>query len=125
LATNSNGQPNGDIWNWATSKRINVKNPVGIIPVSGETPANFKLLQNYPNPFNPSTKINYQLPQSSFVKLMIYNVRGSKVNELVNSQQAPGTYSVEFDGANLASGTYFYKLETDGFTETKKMILIK
>jgi photosystem II stability/assembly factor-like uncharacterized protein len=85
----------------------------------------FELSQNYPNPFNPSTKINYQLPKSSFVKLIIYDVMGSKVNELVNSQQAPGSYTVEFDGVNLASGTYFYKLETDGFTETKKMNLIK
>lgn len=97
----------------------------GINHNSNSSPKEFSLSQNYPNPFNPSTKINYSLPKSSFVKLMIFDVLGSMVKEVVNSYQPSGNYSVEFDGAKLSSGTYFYTLETDGFTETKKMLMVK
>ena len=88
-------------------------------------PGEFRLSQNYPNPFNPSTKINYQLGKSSNVRLAIYDMLGSKVKELVNQKQAPGSYSIEFDASSLSSGTYFYKLETGEFTDTKKMVVVK
>lgn len=83
------------------------------------------LEQNYPNPFNPKTRINYELPITNYVKLHVYDNTGQLVKMLVNEKQNAGTYSVTFDGTGLASGTYFYKLETDGFTDVKKMLLIK
>jgi photosystem II stability/assembly factor-like uncharacterized protein len=90
-----------------------------------ETAANFRLEQNYPNPFNPSTKINYAIAKNSFVSLAVYDIRGLKVKSLVNAQQSPGSYSIEFNASALPSGIYFYKLETNEFTQTRKMILIK
>ena len=85
----------------------------------------FELLQNYPNPFNPSTSINYILPKDSFVTIEIFNSLGQKVEQLVSTQQSAGKYVVNFDGSNMSSGTYFYKLTTPSFSETKKMTLIK
>lgn len=91
-----------------------------------------KLFTNYPNPFNPVTKINYEISKSSFVKLIIYNVLGQEVRVLVNEIKNAGNYSVEFNGANLPSGLYIYRiaihsdrLETEYFNDTKKMVLIK
>lgn len=97
----------------------------GIIPVSNELPDVYRLYQNYPNPFNPKTKINYQLPISNYVKLVVYNVLGNEIATLVNEKQTAGTYEVEWDGSNFASGVYFYRLTTDNYTETKKMLMIK
>ena len=88
-------------------------------------PTEFELYQNYPNPFNPSTKIRYQLPNESKVVIKIYNILGAEVMELVNEQKEAGTYEVEFNAANLSSGTYIYKLNADNFVENKKMILLK
>lgn len=93
--------------------------------ISTEVPDNFLLKQNYPNPFNPSTKINYELKSSGFVSLKIFNVMGKEVSSLVNEKQATGTYEVTFDGAGLPSGVYYYKIEMNGFTEVKKMTLVK
>jgi flagellar hook assembly protein FlgD len=83
------------------------------------------LEQNYPNPFNPSTKINYTLPQSSNVKLTIYDALGHAVSTLVNESQNAGSYSIEWNAASFATGLYFYKLEAGSFTYTKQMILVK
>ena len=88
-------------------------------------PGNFQLYQNYPNPFNPRTVIRYQLPAVSKVNLSVYNTLGQKVATLVNEKQPMGSYEVDFDGSNLASGIYFYRLQVDDFSETKKMVLIK
>ena len=88
-------------------------------------PVDFNLSQNYPNPFNPSTRINYSLPKSDNVSIKIYNELGREVSTLVNGFKTAGTYEITFDGANLSSGIYFYKLQTTGFTATKKMLLIK
>jgi len=90
-----------------------------------EIPKEYSLSQNYPNPFNPKTIINYQLPMNSNVKLVIFDVLGKVVATLVNEQQTPGTYEVEWDAANYSSGLYFYKLECDGFSDVKKMLIIK
>jgi len=100
---------------------------VGIQTISNEIPSSFSLLQNYPNPFNPVTKIKFDIPQSAFgeVRLIIYNTLGEEVAILVNEKLLPGSYEVEFDGSNFSSGVYFYKLETDKFIETKRMILLK
>ncbi|MBN8569452.1 MAG: T9SS type A sorting domain-containing protein [Ignavibacteria bacterium] len=86
---------------------------------------NFSLSQNYPNPFNPSTTINYELPITNFVSIKVFDVLGNEVKTLVNEKQNAGSYSVDFNAAELPSGIYFYKLVTEKFSETKKMILIK
>jgi hypothetical protein len=88
-------------------------------------PVEFKLSQNYPNPFNPNTVINYSVPKDGMVTLKVYNVSGQLVKELMNSQQIAGSYNVVFNANGLSSGIYFYTIETSGFTDTKKMILVK
>ena len=96
---------------------------LGIAQISGTSSA-FKLEQNYPNPFNHHTTFNFQVPKSSFVKVTVCDLMGRTVTTLVNEQLTPGAYKADFDGSNFTGGTYFYKLETDGFIEMKKMILI-
>jgi photosystem II stability/assembly factor-like uncharacterized protein len=89
-------------------------------------PTEFKLYQNYPNPFNPSTIINYQLPNDNFVTLRIYDILGREVQTLVNEFKKAGKYSLDFDGSNLASGVYFYKLQIGNqFAQTKKLMLLR
>jgi len=95
------------------------------VEVSFISPDKYSLGQNYPNPFNPSTKINYKIAQSEFVNLSIYNVLGKEVAVLVNEIQSPGTYSIVFFADNLPGGVYFYKLETQNFVQTSKMLLLK
>ncbi len=85
----------------------------------------YKLEQNYPNPFNPSTNITYAIASEEFVTLKIYNVLGSEVATLVNGNQMPGSYTIQFDGRNLSSGLYFYSITAGKFSETRKMILSK
>lgn len=87
----------------------------------------FRLYQNYPNPFNPVTKISYELRVTSYeiVSLKIYDVLGNEVAVLVNEKQSPGSYSVDFDGSNFASGMYFYKLSAGEFEQVRKMVLVK
>ncbi len=88
-------------------------------------PIGFELMQNYPNPFNPVTKIRYSLPHLSDVTLKVYNVLGQKVITLVNEQQSAGNYEVSFDGTNLSSGIYLYKIRAGEFSFVKKMILLR
>ncbi len=88
-------------------------------------PSSFSLNQNYPNPFNPSTNINYDIPVRTKVVLSVYNQLGQKVADLVNGEQEAGKYTVNFNAKNLASGVYIYKITTESFTQSKKMILIK
>ncbi|MFZ1461354.1 MAG: T9SS type A sorting domain-containing protein, partial [Ignavibacteria bacterium] len=88
-------------------------------------PAEFALGQNYPNPFNPSTTINYDLPSSNFVTLKIYDLVGKEVATLVNEKLDAGRYTATFNGSNLASGMYFYKISAGEFTFVRKMVLIK
>jgi hypothetical protein len=88
-------------------------------------PNTFKLSQNYPNPFNPTTKIEYALPKNGLVSLKIYDVLGREVRNLVNETKVAGYYSVDFNASDLSSGVYFYKLEANGFSDIKKMMLIK
>jgi hypothetical protein len=88
-------------------------------------PEAYALHQNYPNPFNPSTHIKYSIPENAKVRLQVFNIIGQRVAELVNQEQTKGHYVALFEGNNLASGVYFYRLETKNFTETKKMLLMK
>jgi len=113
LATHGNGAYEIDI-----SQLTNIEDV-------DDTIKGFELLQNYPNPFNPSTSISYILQKDSFVTLEIFNSLGQRVEQLVSTQQSAGKYVIKFDGSNMSSGTYFYKLTTPSFSETKKMSLIK
>lgn len=88
-------------------------------------PVDFNLSQNYPNPFNPTTNIRFDIPNSGNVTLKVYNELGKEVNTLVNSYKNAGSYEINFDASSLSSGVYFYKLDVDGFTSTKKMLLVK
>ncbi len=88
-------------------------------------PASFSLSQNYPNPFNPSTAIKYQLTSVGNVRLTVFDILGRTVATLVNERQGAGSYEVKFDGSNLASGVYFYRLEAGSASSTMKMMLLK
>jgi serine protease len=98
---------------------------VGINQVSQTIPENYELMQNYPNPFNPATKITFALPKKDFVKLSVYDILGRQVASLVNEELNAGTFEYNFNGAALSSGMYFYRLETPGFVQTRKMLLVK
>src|SRR5690606_1396320 len=103
----------------------NVLTTVEELTISTNIPDEYSLQQNYPNPFNPSTRIRYDLAKQGAVKLTVFDQLGRQVAELVNGTKNAGSYEVEFNGSNLASGIYFYKLEVPGQTFTKKMILVK
>ncbi len=88
-------------------------------------PKEFQLSQNYPNPFNPTTKIQYALPVDAQVTLQIYSITGELMESLVSDYQSSGSYTIDFEGRNYASGTYIYRLIANDYVQTKKMILIK
>lgn len=92
---------------------------------NNEIVKSYKLNQNYPNPFNPSTKINFSISKNSYVTLKVFDATGKMVSELVNGNKSAGEHFINFDAAKLSAGVYFYKLEAEGFSETKKMILTK
>jgi photosystem II stability/assembly factor-like uncharacterized protein len=98
---------------------------IGIQNISNEIPSSFKLEQNYPNPFNPSTKFKFQIAKSGNAKLVVYDILGKEVQTLLDQLFKPGTYEFSFEGSGLPSGVYFYRLITNNFTDTKKMVLIK
>lgn len=98
---------------------------IGIQQISSEIPLGFSLSQNYPNPFNPVTNIKFDVPQSGFIELKIYNINGKEVTQLVHQYLNAGSYKYDFDALGLPSGVYFYRLGTEDFTDVKKMILIK
>ncbi|MCB0727672.1 MAG: SBBP repeat-containing protein [Ignavibacteriae bacterium] len=114
------GRSNGSI---ATVKFI--QNSTSINPELSILPLEYKLEQNYPNPFNPTTQLEYEISQIGFVSLKVYNSLGSEVAVLVNERKPTGKYNVMFDGNNLSSGIYFYRLSAGDFSETKSMILLK
>ena len=91
----------------------------------GYIPGAFLLAQNYPNPFNPSTTIKYELPKASHVSLTVYDVLGRQVSVLVNEKRDAGSYEVKFNGSNLASGVYFYRLQAGSYVDTKKLLLLR
>jgi hypothetical protein len=98
---------------------------IGIQNINTETPSKYSLSQNYPNPFNPMTNVKFSIVKAGDVKIVVYDIQGREVQTLVNERLGAGTYEVRFDGSGLTSGVYFYKMVTDGFTETKRMLLIK
>lgn len=102
-----------------------VINLVGISGNNNEVPGEYKLFQNYPNPFNPVTTVKIHMPETGIAKLSVYDISGREIGVLVDKQLSAGSYEVTFDAAMLASGVYFYKLVTGGFTDIKKMMLVK
>jgi len=89
------------------------------------SPLDFNLLQNYPNPFNPETQISFSLPAAGQVKATVYSIQGEKIKEVTNQFYSEGYHSIPFNGAGLASGVYFYRIEYGNHSEAKRMILIK
>lgn len=99
---------------------------IGISANSNEVPDKFYLYQNYPNPFNPVTVIRYTLSGNRFVTLKVFDILGNEVDILINEKKEAGIYSVQFDGSNLSSGVYLYRLNADGnIIDTKRMVLLK
>jgi hypothetical protein len=94
-------------------------------PIGNQVPERFSLSQNYPNPFNPTTNIKFEIPTTGYVKLAVYDMLGKEVATLVNDIKTAGVYSIDFNGASLSSGVYFYKITTDNFSDIKKMMLVK
>jgi Secretion system C-terminal sorting domain len=112
----------------ASSKSINYNArsaAIGIQQLSTEIPAGFSLSQNYPNPFNPMTKLKFQMPKSSLVNLKVFDAIGREVTVLVNEVLTAGTYEADWNASVYTSGTYFYRLSSGDFSETKKMVLVK
>ncbi len=119
----------GDNLNDLKANSVAAKNKynslVGISNYNSQIPDRYSLAQNYPNPFNPATTIKFGLSNSGLTSLKIYNILGKEVSKLVNSNLQAGTYEVKWDAASYTSGVYFYRLESNGFIETKRMLLIK
>lgn len=119
---NTTGQPEGKLLGWG----LRINNTVtGVQPVTGNLPEKFNLKQNYPNPFNPVTTVEFSVPKESKVKLKVFDILGKEVMFLVNQNLQAGNYKIDIDASLLSSGTYFYKMESDGYSDVKKMILIK
>jgi hypothetical protein len=112
-------------YNLYTMKILNNGGLVGVNSSSSEVVNNFSLKQNYPNPFNPVTTIKYELKNSAYIQLKVYDVLGSEVAQLVNEKQNSGAYEIKFEGSSLSSGVYFYKLISNDFSEVRSMILLK
>ena len=145
VSIDANGLVVGDYIGEITLSSSGTSNPTQVIPVQlrvdqlvsviglddgGDLPSTFALDQNYPNPFNPTTEISFDLPVRSQVMLTVYNVLGQQVTTLVNKPLAAGSYVADWDGRSssgttVASGIYFYRLHTEQFTQTKKMVLLK
>ncbi|QQS36542.1 MAG: T9SS type A sorting domain-containing protein [Ignavibacteriales bacterium] len=113
-----------DVWsNSAKPEEVGPFTDVNEIP--GVLPESYSLEQNYPNPFNPTTMIRFSVPKQSLVNIQVYNLLGEVVATVVNSEFTTGNYEVNFDASNLSSGIYFYRITTDNFMATKKMMLVK
>ena len=97
----------------------------GVVERGDEKPETFALQQNYPNPFNPTTTIRYELPKATSVRLTVYDVLSREVSTLVNELKQPGCYEAVFDGKNLASGVYLYRLQAGSFVQSRKLLLLK
>ena len=111
----------------AVEKYLNDKYQVIVTDVkeSNFVPEKFSLEQNYPNPFNPSTTIKYSVAKPGMVRIAVYNALGQKIKDLVNEVKETGSYSIAFDASGISSGIYFYRIETQQFSEVKKMIVLK
>lgn len=109
---------------WSSVNRFRTQQVTFVAEGDG-LPTHFDMRQNYPNPFNPSTVIEFQIPEARHVNLTVYDILGRKVDVLLNQEMVPGYYQVTFDGSNLPSGMYIYRLSAGSYTNTKRMILAK
>ena len=114
---------NGVILKWDGGTLPDI--PVSVEDNKNNIPLEFRLEQNYPNPFNPSTTIAYSIPKQSRVTIKVYDLLGREVVTLINEEKPAGNFSVKFDGSDLSSGVYFYKMQSDSFSESKKLLLLK
>jgi methionine-rich copper-binding protein CopC len=105
--------------------RGNIYAVLSTVQISTELVENYYLSQNFPNPFNPETKIKFSIPSESNVVLTLYNNQGQEVETLINENLSAGTYQADWNAVNFTSGIYYYKLQTDNFVATRKMLLIK
>jgi hypothetical protein len=118
----------GDEFDLRTLKPFTSKDVFEFLVTSvpeGEKPVAFRLYQNYPNPFNPKTVVSYELPVASSVKLVVYDILGREVTELINEKKAAGVHQVTFDGSRFSSGVYFYRMESGNYVQTRKLLLLK
>ncbi len=115
---------NGGVWRTFTTVKYE-QTPNAVVERQSELPTSYRLEQNLPNPFNPSTIIRFDLPQAERVHLAVYNLRGELVATLVDGNLSPGTHAFTFNANGLASGVYFYRVSTEKFSATKKMLLTK
>ncbi len=123
-------------WTWPVPPDVVINNifsidsnitvgSVGINQTSVEIPSDYSISQNYPNPFNPITNIDFRIPKSGFVKLTVYNILGKEIQNLIDENLNAGYYKVDFNGNNLPSGAYFYRIEANEFAQIRKMTLLK
>jgi len=110
---------------WSVWRRPVSQVVTSVISVSSKLPKGFSLSQNHPNPFNPTTTIRFSIKRRSHVRITVFDVLGRTVATLVDEALGAGDYRTAFDGTNFASGVYFYELETDEYTESRKMLLLK
>jgi len=126
---NTMSRSDGAIPNVCYLSKYQIDKVTGIEQINSSIPSDFVLSQNYPNPFNPSTRIRFSVAKPSFVTLKVYDLLGREVTTLVNGEKSVGSYEVTFNTSELtsklSSGIYIYRLTTDKFTQTKKMILMK
>ena len=120
FADDDNGADAGSIYLYTGFATV-----VGVENEKAGLAANFALSQNYPNPFNPETVIEYSLPQSEDVSLVVYNLRGEEVADLINDNIPAGNHQVKWDASNVPSGIYFYRIQAGDFIQTRKMLLLK
>ncbi|MBK7497788.1 MAG: T9SS type A sorting domain-containing protein [Ignavibacteriales bacterium] len=114
-----------DVSRWLYTWIGSLWEPVSVKEDGQQVVNEFALSQNYPNPFNPTTQIKFSIKESGLVSLKIFDILGTEVATLVNNEYPVGNYTVDFNAVGLASGIYFYKIQSGNFVETKKMILMK
>ena len=116
-------------WGWLAIDEIMITNATLVeTDVASEpsaTPTTFALMQNYPNPFNPNTNIQFQILKHGHVTISVYNSLGEQVATLVDGNMNSGTHHVTFDAADFSSGIYYYRIQADGYSQVKKMLLLK
>lgn len=116
-------QVDGNEWTRKPARRINTAS--GINTEIYEIPSEIYLHQNFPNPFNPVTKISFEVPKQTFVTIKVFDITGREIVSLVNDMVTRGYHAIDFNAAAFASGVYFYRIETAGFSDTRRMVLIK
>ena len=110
---------------WGGPYCFYIYSPNDIRTTPGDLPETYTLNQNYPNPFNPTTEIHFDIPTRSHTTLKVYNILGQEVETLIDKEMSPGRYVAEWDASQYSSGVYFYKIDAEGFVDTKKMVLVK